>query len=146
MIAVEIEIVPKTTLCCLYIPSASSDKYLLHVLATIDSLCTDNNTILTADFMCTADINWFNLSASSSFSSSLCDTCSLYARNFQKLYLNQHIHGNLLDLVLSTNTNRLQNLTFTNVSSNRFKPDHHIIQFDVLSKSSLRTAKTSGSM
>ena len=76
MIAVELEIVPKVTLCCLYVPPASSDQYLLHVLATIDSLCTDNDTILTGDFNA-PDINWLNFSASSSFSSSLCD--SLYA-------------------------------------------------------------------
>ena len=76
LIAVELGLVPKVLLCCLYIPPASSDQYLLHVLDSIDSLCTDNDIILTGDFNA-PDINWLNLSASSSFSSSLCD--SLYA-------------------------------------------------------------------
>ena len=77
----------------------------------------------------------------STFSSSLCD--SLYARNFQQIVLEPtHIHCNVLDLVLTTNTDRLQNLSITN----SFKSDHLIIQFNILSNSSLRYTNTSGSV
>ena len=67
-------------------------------------------------------------------------------KTFNKLYLNQQIHGNILHHVFTTNTDRLQNLPITDISASIFKPDQHIIQLRVLSKSSLRYAKTSGSV
>ena len=51
LIAVELGLVPKVLLCCLYIPPASSDQYLLHVLDSIDSLCNKLYLILFALIM-----------------------------------------------------------------------------------------------
>ena len=74
-------------------------------------------------------------------------TRCVYANQFDlvgsiRLHYATHIHGNVLDLVLTTNTDRLQNLSITN----SFKSDHHIIQFNILSNSSLRYTNTSGSV
>ena len=85
--------------------------------------------MLTGDFNA-PDINWLNLSASSSFSSSLCDC--LYAQNFQQIVFEPtHTHGNTLDHVLTTNRDRLQNLSITDISANSFKSDHHVVQFNL---------------
>ena len=60
MIVDELALVPKVLLSCLYIPPASSEQYLLQVLDFIDSLCTDDDIILTGEFNA-PDINWLNL-------------------------------------------------------------------------------------
>ena len=86
MIIIELALVPKVLFRCLYIPPASSDQYLLEVLDSIDSLCTDKDIILTSDFNPPSDITWLNLSASSSF---LHHFVTVYIHEiFSKLYLN----------------------------------------------------------
>ena len=132
MIAVELYLSPKVLICCLYIPPNCSPTYLENVLIALDSLSADYDVIITGDFN-VPDINWCNLTASSQFSSSLCDV--LFAKNFQQIiHEPTHIHGNVLDLVLTTNPERIHSLSITDVSSSSCKCDHYLVEFYVISK------------
>ena len=96
MLAIELNISPKVLLCFLYVPPSSCPTYLASVLSTINSLSTNNDIIIAGDFNL-PDINWHNLTASSPFSSSLCDV--VFAKNLQQIVLEPtHIHGNILDI------------------------------------------------
>ena len=48
--------------------------------------------------------------------------------------------------MLTTNTDRLQNLSMTNISANSFNSDHHVIQFNLFSKNGLRHVSATGSV
>ena len=59
-------------------------------------------------------------------------------RNFQQIVLEPtHVHGNTLDLVLTTNSDRLQNLNVSDIGANSFNSDHHLIWFNLISRSCL---------
>ena len=144
LIAVEVASVPKVLICCLYVAPASSEQYFNNVISAIDSLHSDHDIIFAGDFNA-PDINWLTLTASSSFSLRLCDT--LYSKNLQQIVFEPtHVHGNVLDLVLTTNPDRLQNLVVTDISSNSFSSDHFLIQFDLISQNCSRHMPPTGSM
>lgn len=131
MIAVELCLTPKVLICCLYIPPTSSPVYLQNVLSTLESLSTEYDIIVTGDFN-VPDINWHNLSAATYFSSSLCSV--LFAKNLQQLILEPtHKQGNILDLVLASNPERLQHLMISNITSHLCKSDHFLIEFELIS-------------
>ena len=79
MISVELELSPKLLIVCLYIPPNCSDEYQQDVLRSIQSLHTHNDVILLGDLNA-PDVNWSTLSASSPFSSSLCN--AFYSNNY----------------------------------------------------------------
>ena len=60
MLAMELYLSLKVLLCCLHAPPSSSPTYLASVLSTVNSLSTNNDTIIAGDFNL-PDINWHNL-------------------------------------------------------------------------------------
>ena len=131
MIAVELCLTLKVLICCLYIPPISSHVYLQNVLSTLESLSTEYDIIFIGDNN-VPDINWHNLSAATYFSSSLCS--ALFAKNLQQLILEPtHKQGNILDLVLASNPERLQHIMISNITSHLCKSDHFLIEFELIS-------------
>ena len=120
----------KIQISCWYVPPGSPDKYLHNVLKAITSLDTSKPTLLLGDFNC-PDIDWSVMTASSHFSSSLCDT--LFSLNLVQLVTEPtHIHGNILDIIATNVPQRIVNLE---VNTSRYNySDHYFITFDFLSK------------
>lgn len=124
MIVVEIHLPPPIIVCCIYIPPASLESYLQDVLHSLHSLTYIKDTIIVGDFN-VPDINWSTLSATSFFSSSLCNL--IFSHNLSQLVTDPtHVGGNILDLVLTNNSTRV---TFTSVDSNFCSSfsDHHLV-------------------
>ena len=132
LLAIEVETTPKMTVICLYIPPNSSNQYQQHVLDYIISLPDDTDTMILGDLN-TPDINWDTLTSASTFSNSLCS--SLYSHNFIQLVKEAtHIHGNILDVIITNAPYRLNNTTVHNDSD--LKSDHYLVTSDLLSHES----------
>ncbi len=111
--------------------STWQSRYISKVLTAITSLDTSKPTLLLGDFNC-PDINWSIMTASSHFSSSLCDT--LFSLNLVQLVTEPtHIHGNILDIIATNVPQRIVNLE-VNTSQRRLHSDHFFITFVFLSK------------
>ena len=130
MISVELELSPKLLIVCLYIPPNCSDEYQQDVLRSIQSLHTHNDVILLGDLNA-PDVNWSTLSASSPFSSSLCN--AFYSNNYiQMVTQPTHHKGNTLDLIFTNAPARLNNICVD--STGKFlKSDHYPVTADIFS-------------
>ena len=60
MITIELSLVPKLMLTCVYVPPSSSDRYLNDLISAISSLPVNCNSVITGDFN-SPDINWASL-------------------------------------------------------------------------------------
>ena len=83
--------------------------------------------ILLGDFN-VPDINWATLSGSSDLSSKLCDLI------FQHNYVQQvdhptHIHGNILDLIITSTEDTVSGINITKEFNQAIKSDHYLISF-----------------
>ena len=97
----------------------------------------DLHVILLADFQNAPDVNWSTLNASNSFSQSLCNAVS--KNNLIQLVTNfTHVHGNILDLVITNSPHRFNNVHVDDslVSTS----DHFLISVNIV------CSTTSGSL
>ena len=100
-------------LCLIYNPPNSESNYQQKLLAYLsDNMQTTEEVILLASDFNVPDINWATLSGSSNLSSKLCDLI------FQHNYMQQvdhptHIHGNILDLIITIVVQKTQFLALT---------------------------------
>ena len=74
------------------------------------------------------DINWSTLSASSDFSSTLCDLIIQF-NYVQQLNHPTHIHGNILDLIMTSLVDTVSDINLTQQFNQVIKSDHHLIGF-----------------
>ena len=117
-------------LCLVYIPPHADPVYYSSLFSYLTTLFeSDRKVILCGDFNF-PDIDWNLLTGSSSYSNAFCDL--VYQFNLSQLVLSPtHIHGNVLDLVL---TNDLDLVTDISVASdNSLLPisDHLKVTFHV---------------
>ena len=83
--------------------------------------------ILLGDFNA-PDINRSTLSASSDFSSNLCDLIFQF-NCVQQLDHSTHIHGNILDLIITSSVDTVSDINLTQEFNQVIKSDHHLISF-----------------
>lgn len=69
---VELEVQPRTKVCCVYVPPACSEEEFNQLLDFIQSIPDDCDQLLLGDFNA-PDVNWNTLTATAIHSSSLCD-------------------------------------------------------------------------
>ena len=124
-VIVELDIIPKTVICCFYIPPSCSDEFFPAAIDTLNSIQADHDVILTGDFNA-PDIDWLTLTAPTNRSSSLCVSKNLVNLVTQPT----HQSGNILDLVLSNSPDRISNLAIS-IPNTTLSSDHSIIAFDV---------------
>ena len=123
----------------LCLPSPS-DLYLHDLFLTLQSLPNDSHLIILGDFNF-PDINWSTLTAASPLSSSFCD--KLFSMNLiQHVNESTHLHGNILDLILSNDLNLFDNISVDSAICSA-KSDHHLISFNILSHHSSISSKRS---
>ena len=117
-------------MCNCYIPPNSGESYLNSLLIYFsDLLSRYDNVIFTGDFNL-PDINWSSLSAHSSSSNAFCDF--IFDNNFtQFVDRPTHSGGNVLDLVLSTDLEIIDNLLVFQ-PRNSLRSDHFMISNDTL--------------
>lgn len=101
MIMVNINISPKLTLACLYIPLNCSTEYQRETVNSLSSLQSNSNAIILGD--------WHTHTAGTPFSRDLYNT--LHQLNYMQLVsVPTHQAGNTLDLVLTNAPQRIENI------------------------------------
>ena len=115
-------------LCLIYNPPNSESSYHQKLLVYIsDIMQSAVEVILLGDFNA-PDINWSTLSASSNFSSNLCGL--IFQFNYvQQLNHPTHIHGNILDLIITSSADTISDINLTQEFDQVIKSDHHLISF-----------------
>ena len=118
--------------CNCYIPPNSGDLYLDTLLTFLSNLISDR-VIIAGDFNF-PDINWSFLTGYSSSSNSFCDF--VFDNNLVQLVDSPtHVGGNVLDLVLTTDDQLIEDL-YVGKPNQLFCSDHHMITFNYSHRSS----------
>lgn len=127
-VAVELLIHPKVILCCCFVPPSCS---LNNLSSLLNSLPSDCKLVLTGDFNI-PNVNWATtLSATTSFSSLLCDL--VFSKNLIQLITHPtHSQGNIINLVLTDSHESLCNITVNATSCHSFS-DHFLVTFCLVS-------------
>lgn len=128
ILVVEVGCAPAITLCLVYKSPNASDELVSDIYTVIEGLATVSNLIVLGDFNC-PDIDWQTLSASSVSSTILCDL--LFEHNLGQLVSSPtHVHGNVLDLVITNSESCFTNLW---VDNSDMPSDHFKVCFTFLS-------------
>ena len=114
-------------LCSSYVPPNSNDAYLSALLDHFSYLISSfSNCIFVGDFNF-PDIDWSSLSASSSHSKSFCEF--VFDSNLtQHVNHPTHFKGNILDLVLTSSSLTIENLSIESPPA-ILSSDHYVISF-----------------
>ena len=132
---VELDITPKTVICCFYIPPYCFDEFFSVAIDTLNSIQIGHDVILTGDFN-VPDIDWLTITAPTNHLSSLCDI--FFSKNLVNLVTQPtHQLGNILDLVLSNSPDKISNLAI-DIPDTTLSSDHSVIAFDVNSANPVR--------
>ena len=122
---ISVEVMSNLLLTCVYISPHQVDRSLDALLEHFYNLSQDHDHIIIGDFNM-PDIDW-NLSAAISTKSDLfCDAifdCNL----FQLIDVPTHVHGNILDLVLTNVPERVSSMAIS--KSSPLNSDHFSISF-----------------
>ena len=131
ILTVRLNLSKPVTLSCVYISPNPSDSYMYDLISNLTQVIQSNpstDIIITGDFNL-PEINWDNLSTTSTTSSTFCDF--VFDNSLTQL-IDQptHVRSNILDLVLSNSEELVTNLT---VSSNNswISSDHFVITFQL---------------
>ncbi|XP_019854575.1 PREDICTED: uncharacterized protein LOC109583601 [Amphimedon queenslandica] len=117
------------SLSCLYIAPNSSEQYRHDTLKCLNRVVSDTSLSLVIGDFNSPDINWATLSASSPFSLSLCDF--IFSHNLNQLVLRPtHVRGNILDLVLTNQNNRIDTIQVDDSVCSAHS-DHSLILFSI---------------
>lgn len=127
-VAVELLVSPKIFLCCIYIPPACDDEYIVNSLSVLNSLPDNANLIVCGDFNA-PNVNWNTLSAATPYGVKLCDV--VYNKNLVQLVEEPtHSHGNILDLILSNSLEIVSHVCVDSKTCSALS-DHYLITFKV---------------
>ena len=124
---------------CIYVPPNSSDDYHRDIISSLNFLhSTYNHVVIMGDFN-SSDINWTTLSASSTFSHSLCEL--VFKFNLQQLVTSTtHLRGSILDLVITNSPDLITSMQVdSNICSNF--SDHYLITFSTRLCTPIRKTK-----
>ncbi len=131
-VTIEVLTTPVVVLCCLYIPPNSPQSYLESILHHLNSLSTNENLTIVGDFNIT-DINWLSLTGSSQFSQDLCNL--VFDKNLTQLItLPTHVHGNILDLILTNIPHLISDVTVDTTILSSIS-DHYTVLFNMVTNS-----------
>ena len=123
MLSVEIKLSYTTVmLCVVYLPPNPTLIEVQLLRDHLSQLQPSCNILLLADFNL-PDINWDTLSSKSNTSDAFCNM--VFDLNLSQLIIcPTHIHGNLLDLLLTTNDDLVSNITVHSSEFSHFPSDH----------------------
>jgi len=129
VVTVSVSLVPVVTCCIVYAPPNATAEYhteLNNYLATVTS--QPNPVIIFGDFNM-PDINWSTLTGSSAISNSFCEF--VFQSNLEQVVnVPTHIHGNVLDLILTESVDNISDLTVHPLQYQCISSDHNLITFN----------------
>ena len=130
LITVQLELKFPLVFCLVYIPPRATSLYYSNLLVYLNTLFnSDQSVILCGDFNF-PDIDWNLLSGSSFQSNAFCEF--VYHFNLSQLILSPtHIHGNVLDLVLTNDPNLVSNILVACDNTQPPISDHLKITFHI---------------
>ena len=126
IVTVKVGIDHELIICCVYVPPSASHTYVGLLIDYLTDLQSSSvHCIFVGDFNF-PDINWSSLYASSESSNMFCEF--IFDCNLTQ-YVSQptHVKGNILDLVLSSASVTVDNLSV--VPSSSLLSDHFVISF-----------------
>ena len=88
------------TICAVYTPPNSKNDYIQGLYLYLSTLISSANVILLGDFNA-PDVNWDTFISTNTISDHLCDFI-IDHNMFQQVNKPTHIHGNILDLVITS--------------------------------------------
>ena len=130
MLTVEIKLSYTTVILCVVYPTLIEVQLLQDHLS---QLPPSSNILLLGDFNL-LDINWDILSSESNTSDAFC--AMVFDLNLSELITcPTHIHGNILDLLLTTIDDLISNITVQSSEFSHFPSDHFLISFTLIMNS-----------
>ena len=116
--------------CLIYIPPQAKVEYFTCIFNYLNNLLSQNhNLILLGDFNL-PDIDWNSLAGHSATSNQLCKLVFQYNLT-QFVTFPTHVMGNILDLVLSDNSDLISNTKIDSSQGSLLTSDHYVISFYV---------------
>ena len=130
VVTVELKLKIPITLCLVYNPPRSDFSYYSNLFSYLDVLLSSQNKVILCGDFNFPDIDWDTLSGSSISSTVFCDL--VYKYNLSQLISHPtHIQGNILDLILTNDTNFVHNISISNSNSCPPTSDHYKISFHI---------------
>ena len=128
VVCIKLNVSHPITCCVLYNPPNSSSEYCDNLLNFISNISNSSDRLILLGDFNLPDINWNALSGGSPVSNKLCDLIFQTGMS-QLIDRPTHLHGNVLDLLL---TNIEENINSLEVhSSSSLSSDHYDITFAV---------------
>ena len=128
-ISIRLELPNPVTLCCVYIPPNPNMTAIANIISYLTNLLDSyphSTTVIVGDFNL-PDIDWDTLSSSIPVSELFCDF--VFNNNLlQLINTPTHTRGNILDLLLTTSEDLIQNIRVIS-QHNLIQSDHFIINF-----------------
>ena len=129
VVAVTVHAHHSFTICAVYIPPNSTRDYIQDFYLYLNTFIPSTNVILLGDFNA-PDVNWDIFTSTNTNSECLCDFV-IDNNMFQHVNKPTHIHGNILDLVISSDPELITDLVVHPHTTYLLQSDHHIITFSI---------------
>ena len=129
LLSVEITLPSNQTImfCCMYAPPSSERSYFQDLFHYLQHISNGARVILVGD-MNLPDVNWEQMSASSSVSEFFCD--SMFSLNLiQLINESTHIQGNTLDTIITNEPEEIYDIIIHDQRQTR--SDHYLITFNI---------------
>ena len=117
------------TICAVYTPPNSKNDYIQGLYLYLSTLISSANVILLGDFNA-PDVNWDTFISTNTISDHLCDFI-IDHNMFQQVNKPTHIHGNILDLVITSDPDLTTDLVIHPHTTYPLQSDHFIITFSI---------------
>ena len=117
-------------LCLIYNPPNSDLFYFFNLLDNLNNLLALNNKIILIGDFNLPDINWESLTGQFVSSNLFCDIVFKFNLS-QFVNLPTHIHGNILALIFSNDSDLVKNIIIHSTQNNHLVSDHYMITFSI---------------
>ena len=128
MLCVKVELSQTIVICVVYLPPNPILLQIQSLSSHLSQFLASCNIILLGDFNL-PEINWDTLCGNSAVTDVFCDICFEY-NLLQLITRSTHIHGNILDLVLTNNEDLIDSISICFNDNVQISSDHFPITFE----------------
>ena len=129
VVTISVDAYHSFTICAVYIPPNSKNDYIQDLYSYLNTLTSSANIILLGDFNA-PDVKWDTFTSATTSSDCLCDFV-IDQNMFQQVNEPTHIHGNILDLVITSDPDLITDLVVHPHTTYPLQSDHFIITFSI---------------
>ena len=123
MLTLEVEVLQKIVISVVYLPPNPSLLLIQSLSSHLFQFQGSRNIVLLGDFNL-PDINWDTLCGNSRVDETFCDVCFEFNLS-QLISCSTHIHGNILDLVLTNNEDLVSSISIHSTDNLPITSDHY---------------------